>query len=184
MVRCAPAAGPERVSDAVIDHDELVAILMMADDAGDDPEYVLKNQRSIVAHVRAGAVHDGDCTKRAHTCFRCLVERYDESAHAAMPFIVRALASPEKAAPTPPMSEAKAEAASEQREHDAELMARATQAVLAIIGVDDRVGPSAMQAVVSPATHRLAAEIARAVIDAIPESAPARSATGRDVEDA
>lgn len=48
-----------------------------------------------------------------------------------------------------------------------ELMARATQAVLAIIGVDDRVGPGARQAVVSPATHKLAADIAKAVIEAI-----------------
>lgn len=48
-----------------------------------------------------------------------------------------------------------------------ELMARAMQAVLAIIGTDDRVGPSARQAVVSQATQQMAADIARAVIEAI-----------------
>lgn len=46
-----------------------------------------------------------------------------------------------------------------------ELMARATQAVLGIIGMDDRVG--ARQAVVSPTTQQMAADIARAVIEAI-----------------
>lgn len=46
-------------------------------------------------------------------------------------------------------------------------MARATQAVLGIIGVDDRAGPGAMQAVVSPDTQKMAADIARAVIESI-----------------
>lgn len=54
-----------------------------------------------------------------------------------------------------------------------DLMARACQAVLAVIGVDDRAGAqgSLGQAVVSPATQQLAADIARAVIDAIPDHA-------------
>lgn len=50
-----------------------------------------------------------------------------------------------------------------------ELMARACQAVLAVLGVDDRAGAGARQAVVSPATQKMAADIARAVIEAIPE---------------
>jgi hypothetical protein len=64
-----------------IPHDELVAILMAAPDSdwARMPD-LLDKQRQIVAMVRAGAPHDGDCTKVSHTCLRCLVEQYDKEA--------------------------------------------------------------------------------------------------------
>lgn len=68
------------MSDPTID--AIVVALLCADDYDLDQVAILGNSVATLEKVRAGALHDGDCTKQAHTCFVCLIEQYERKARA------------------------------------------------------------------------------------------------------
>lgn len=62
--------------------DAVIVALLCSDDHDMSQIDCYLNNLGIVQQVRAGAEHDGDCTKQAHTCFVCLVAETEQRAKA------------------------------------------------------------------------------------------------------
>lgn len=62
--------------------DAVIVALLCSDDHDMSQIDCYLNNLGIVQQVRAGAEHNGDCTKQVHTCFVCLVAETEKRAKA------------------------------------------------------------------------------------------------------